>query len=99
MVGNFVTGKGNGIDSCKIIMRIVEALPAGEALLVQQDCDYRDRSAPTQDERAKANYDEPDALENELLAAQLTELREGRAIDAPQYDFATHTRRPGPGRV
>lgn len=84
---------GTGSGKTTVAKRIVEALPSGEALLVQHDWYYRDRADLELPEREKVNYDEPDALENELLAAHLTELREGRAVEAPQYDFATHTRR------
>jgi uridine kinase len=49
--------------------------------------------------RDTVNYDEPDALDNSLLARHLGELRRGRAVDCPQYDFATHTRRQRARRV
>ena len=39
------------------------------------------------------NYDHPDALESELLAEHLRELREGNTIELPTYDFVSHTRR------
>jgi len=38
------------------------------------------------------NFDHPDALDNELLIYHLKELKAGRAIDMPVYDFKTHTR-------
>jgi uridine kinase len=49
--------------------------------------------------RETVNYDEPDALENGLLARHLGELRRGLGVDCPQYDFATHTRSPRTRRV
>src|SRR4029078_1521611 len=44
-------------------------------------------------QRAAINYDHPSSLESALLAAHLRELRAGRAVEVPIYDFATHTRR------
>lgn len=41
----------------------------------------------------RGNYDHPDAIDAGLFTQQLAELRAGRSIEAPQYDFATHTRR------
>jgi uridine kinase len=44
------------------------------------------------EERQKVNYDEPQALETELMSAHLQQLREGIAIDCPVYDFSQHNR-------
>jgi uridine kinase len=45
------------------------------------------------------NYDHPDALETELLVEHLTELRAGRSVRVPDYDFADSARRPEPSWV
>ncbi len=42
--------------------------------------------------RAQVNYDEPAALETELMATHLEALRAGFAIDCPVYDFSQHNR-------
>lgn len=60
---------------------------------IEHDWYYRDRSGLTPSEREDINYDEPAALDNALLAEHLAELRAGRAVACPQYDFATHTRK------
>lgn len=54
---------------------------------------YRDLSALTPAERDLVNFDHPDSLEVELFVADLECLRSGVDIEAPVYDFATHTRR------
>ncbi len=46
------------------------------------------------EERARRNFDLPEALDHGLLAAQLAALAEGRTIEKPVYDFARHTRAP-----
>jgi uridine kinase len=84
---------GTGSGKTTVASKIVEALPPGQALLVQQDSYYRDRSHLAPAERAAINFDEPDALENERLERDLRQLQRGEAVDAPLYDFATHTRR------
>lgn len=43
-------------------------------------------------ERCKLNYDHPDAFDNDLLIQHLKELKAGRAIDCPVYDYANHNR-------
>jgi uridine kinase len=43
-------------------------------------------------ERAKLNYDIPDAIDVRLLAEHVREFALGNAIDIPVYDFAEHLR-------
>jgi uridine kinase len=38
------------------------------------------------------NFDHPDALDNALLISHLQELKAGRPIELPVYDFTTHSR-------
>lgn len=65
-----------------------------DVTVLEHDWYYRDRSGLPVHERENVNYDEPDALDNGLLVGHLAELRAGRAVECPQYDFGTHTRRP-----
>ena len=44
------------------------------------------------EERVKVNYDEPAALETELMVRHLDALRNGFEIDCPVYDFTNHNR-------
>lgn len=44
------------------------------------------------EERCKLNYDHPDAFDNALLIYHLQELKAGRAIDCPVYDYSNHNR-------
>jgi uridine kinase len=53
---------------------------------------YRDLSHLSLEDRAGSNFDEPAALEHELLIAQVADLHEGRTIAIPTYDFSIHTR-------
>jgi uridine kinase len=90
---------GTGSGKTTVAAKLVESLPRDRAALVQHDWYYRDRSHLSDVERAAINFDEPDALENDLLIAHLLTLKQGRAVDCPQYDFATHTRRADQRRV
>ena len=51
------------------------------------------------DYRNAANFDHPDAIDNELLANHLKKLRAGEAVELPIYDFRTHSRLPATTRV
>jgi uridine kinase len=44
------------------------------------------------EERARLNFDHPDALETPLLVEHLKTLRAGQPVQIPTYDFRTHTR-------
>lgn len=92
---------GTGSGKTTLANKIHEALGDG-ATLVSHDWYYLDRTGYTPAQREAINYDEPAALDNALLASHLNELRQGRAVEAPQYDFTTHTRhretRPVPAR-
>ena len=90
---------GTGSGKTTIARKLVDALPRGSALIVEYDAYYRDRSDLSPDQRAALNYDHPDALESELLAEHLRLLRAGEPVDAPIYDFRSHTRRTETRRV
>jgi uridine kinase len=83
---------GSGSGKSTVSRRLREAVGPERMALVMQDSYYRD--LPSHDEAAilAHNFDHPDSLELELLAHHLAELKAGRAVDVPVYDFVTHTR-------
>ena len=56
---------------------------------------YRDLSHLPLEKRTQTNFDEPAALDHDLLIAQVNDLRNGQAIHVPVYDFCVHTRTSG----
>src|SRR5450755_2482197 len=83
---------GTGSGKTTLAAKISEAL--GESsTLISQDWYYLDRAGYSPEQREAINYDEPAALDNELLGRHLDELRASRSVECPQYDFASHTRR------
>jgi uridine kinase len=89
---------GTGSGKTTLAQRLLDEL-GQDVSLIEHDWYYRDRSGVPEGEREGINYDEPAALDNELLASHLAELRAGGAVECPQYDFATHTRRSTTRRV
>ena len=63
-----------------------------EITVLSHDNYYRAHHELPYEERCKLNYDEPAAFETELMVRQLKELRAGRAVDCPVYDFTVHNR-------
>lgn len=63
-----------------------------DVAVIYHDNYYRDQSDIPLEERKKTNYDHPDAMETELLVQQLQELKEGKSIQCPVYDYTQHNR-------
>jgi len=84
---------GSGSGKTTVVRRIVDALGDARVPVLEQDRYYRDRNDLRLEERAALNYDHPDSLETDLLVVHVNELRAGRAVEAPTYDFARHARR------
>lgn len=85
---------GTGSGKTTVVQRVVDALGEDRVAVIQHDSYYHDRSSIAPEDRLKINYDHPDALETSLLVEHLRELRAGRPIERPVYDFSNHTRRP-----
>ena len=83
---------GSGSGKSTIAASILESLPRGSGVLLQQDHYYRSLSHLLPAERERVNYDHPDALEIDLLCRHVDELRAWRPIDRPSYDFSIHDR-------
>lgn len=60
--------------------------------VLSHDNYYKRHDDMTYEERCGLNYDEPAALETDLMARHLDILRQGQAIDCPVYDFTIHNR-------
>jgi uridine kinase len=74
------------------VARRLAALLPGETTLFGLDSYYHDLSHLPYQERKKFNFDHPEALEDQMLAAHLHALSRGETIQRPVYDFPTHTR-------
>lgn len=53
---------------------------------------YRDLSHLPLEERARTNFDDPAALEDDLLVVQVERLSQGQPVEIPTYDFSGHIR-------
>jgi uridine kinase len=85
---------GSGSGKTTVVRRIVESLGDGEVSVIEHDRYYRDRNDLRLEERASLNYDHPDSLETDLLVRHVQELRAGRPVQLPLYDFARYARKP-----
>ena len=85
---------GTGSGKTTIANRILQSVSADEVVFIQQDLYYRNLKDMPLDYRNAANFDHPDAIDNDLLANHLKKLNAGEPVELPIYDFRTHTRLP-----
>jgi uridine kinase len=82
---------GTGSGKTLVAKSIGEAL-SERIVVIGQDSYYLDRAELPFEDRARINYDHPDAFDHALLNNHLRQLMRGEAIDMPVYDYASHTR-------
>ena len=82
---------GTGSGKTTITNRIAEHF-GNLVTVLYHDSYYRAHHELTYEERVKLNYDHPDAFENERMAEDLRNLREGRSIECPVYDYTIYDR-------
>jgi uridine kinase len=89
-----VIGVAGGSASGKttVSQTILARVGADRIAYIPHDLYYRDLSHLPMDQRATFNFDHPNALDNELLAAHLDALEAGQPVELPTYDFATYAR-------
>lgn len=93
----FIIGIAGGTGSGKsYIARDLQKVDPKKILILSHDNYYKDRSSVPLIQRRELNYDEPNAIDGELFVKQLQDLKKGKAVEMPVYDFATHSRRSKP---
>jgi len=90
---------GTGSGKTTVANQILQRVGAEHITYIPHDAYYRDHSHLPPRLRDQVNFDHPDSLETELLVEHLKELRSGRAVEIPIYDFTTHTREKQTRRV
>ena len=100
MKGTIVIGIAGGTGSGKttLINRIKREFN-DEITILSHDFYYRENSHLPFEEREKLNYDHPNSFETELMVEHLKQLKAGKAIERPVYDFVIHNRREETVRV
>ena len=82
---------GTGSGKTTLMKNIVDRFQ-DLVTVISHDNYYKRHDELTLEERSQLNYDEPGALDTSLLAYHLDQLRHGKAIECPVYDFAQHNR-------
>ena len=81
------TGSGKSVFTNRLKERFGDHIT-----VIYHDSYYKRHDELPFEERKKLNYDHPDALETDLLIKHVKELKEGRSVQCPVYDFSIHNR-------
>ena len=83
---------GSGSGKTTVVKRIMQKLTKKEVAVISQDSYYKDNSHITMEERRGVNFDHPDSIEFELLVEHIRQIKAGKAIQEPKYDYITSSR-------
>lgn len=94
----------SGSGKTLVASTIYETLSSKEVMIIQEDSYYKDLAHLPVEERARINFDHPDAFDHDLLVEHLNKLLNGEVIEHPVYDYQIHsrkkeTRRVGPHQI
>jgi len=81
---------GSGSGKTTIVRKISESI--SEFVFIPQDNYYRSAEFITNQNITDFNFDHPNAFDKELMFQHLNDLKNGKSIQMPQYDFVHHRR-------
>lgn len=83
---------GSGSGKTTVAQEILQRVGPSQIAFLQHDSYYKDLIGLPPTQRMEANFDHPNSLETELLIRHIESLRDGKPVEVPIYDFATHSR-------
>jgi len=83
---------GTGSGKTTVTNKILEHIDKARVDVIQHDSYYKDLSAHGSKRPEEINFDHPSSLETDLLIQHIRDLKEGRGVDLPIYNFTTHKR-------
>ena len=86
------SASGKSLFASTVYQELVAELGDERIAILAEDAYYRDQSHLSFEQRTLTNYDHPSAFEHKLLVKHLQDLRQGQAIQVPQYSYKEHTR-------
>lgn len=81
------TGSGKTTITKKLMQRF-----GGDVSAIYHDNYYKAHHNMSYEERAKLNYDHPDSFDTDLLIQAVKDLKAGRSVTCPVYDYTIHDR-------
>ena len=82
---------GTGSGKTTITRKLIQAF-GEEVSVVHHDNYYKAHHNMPFEERAKLNYDHPNAFDTDLMLEHIRQLKQGKSIRCPVYDYSIHDR-------
>ena len=82
---------GTGSGKTTITRRLIQAF-GEEVSVVHHDNYYKAHHDMPYEERTKLNYDHPNAFDTDLMLEHIRQLKQGKSILCPVYDYSIHDR-------
>lgn len=87
-----LVGGGSASGKTYVTESVIKNLDSSRITHLSLDDYYKDQSNISMEERMKVNYDHPKAFDWKLMESQLIDLKNGKSIEKPIYDFTQHNR-------
>lgn len=87
------SASGKSLIASTIYKELKNELGTDNIDIISEDAYYKDQSHLTMEERIKTNYDHPNSMDHHLLVEHLRQLKQGCAIEIPEYDYTEHNRK------
>ena len=81
------TGSGTTTITKKLMQRF-----GGDVSVIYHDNYYKAHHNMSYEERSRLNYDHPDSFDTDLLIQAVKDLKAGRSVTCPVYDYTIHDR-------
>ena len=82
---------GTGSGKTTITRKLIECF-GPDVSVIHHDNYYKAHHNMPYEERTKLNYDHPNAFDTDMLIRDLRQLKKGRSIQCPVYDYSIHDR-------
>jgi uridine kinase len=83
---------GTGSGKTSVACAILDEVGRERIAFLAQDSYYREIRWRDEAQLLHHNFDHPNALDNDLLVEHLRQLKAGRPVEVPIYDFVSHER-------
>ena len=82
---------GSGSGKTTLVRALVDRF-GDDITVLSHDNYYKRHDELPLEERRLLNYDHPDAFDTDMMIDHLRQLKAGRAIECPTYDYTVHNR-------
>ncbi len=82
---------GTGSGKTTVVRSLLKKFPQKIAVLYQDNY-YKENDSIPPEKRALLNYDCPEAFDTELFIKHISDLKHGKKVLCPKYDFTAHNR-------